>query len=163
MSPTANTSGRPGTLQSGFTLMRPALSSSTPSFFVSGDAATPAVHRIVPARMISPLSNSTSPSRISFTRVRGSHVHAQAFQLPLRAFLQIRRQKREHIRRAFEQNNFRLRRIDAPEIPFQNRPRQFRKCAGQFHPRRSAPHDHNRQQLLALRRLRLVLGFFKRE
>ncbi len=67
MSPMAKISGCCGRLKSGFTFTRPALSSSTPSCWVSGVAETPAAQRIVPARMISPVTSSTSPARMAFT------------------------------------------------------------------------------------------------
>ncbi len=57
MSPIANTSGWPGTVQSGFTVMRPARSVSTPdrsaSIFASGEACTPAAQIRVLVRIVS--------------------------------------------------------------------------------------------------------------
>ena len=73
MSPIANTSGRPGSVRSSSTAIRPAPSTS-PSIAASGEACTPAAHRTVRAgaRTSAPDAErmSTPSSSISTTRAR---------------------------------------------------------------------------------------------
>ena len=74
----ANSSGWPGTLKSGFTFTRPALSSSTPSFRVSGTAETPAAQMMFPARMNFTVGQFHFAGADVFNRGRRADLHAQA-------------------------------------------------------------------------------------
>ena len=159
----AKISGWPGTLKSGFTFTRPAWSSSTPSFWVSGVAETPAAQMMFPARMISPLASSTSPSRILFTGVAVRTFTPRCFELTLGAGGKFRRIVGQHAWRAFEQKNHGLRGINPPEIALQYRPRQFGERAGQFQPGRPAAHHDDGQQPLTHGGVRFIFRLFERE
>ena len=54
-SPITKTSGWPGMVRSGSTITRPARSSGQPSTRPSGEAATPAAHKMTAAGTVSPM------------------------------------------------------------------------------------------------------------
>ena len=89
MSPTANTSGWPGSVRSGSTAMRPARSSSAPlasaSLAASGDACTPAAQIVVWAsiRDVLPSASVTSTPAASTPTTRAAHAQLDAEPLEL--------------------------------------------------------------------------------
>ena len=106
-SPTTKTSGRSGTDRSSSTQTRPARSTGTPSWLVSGLARTPAAHSTV--RVVDAL---VADLHEVFSQVRngraGAHLDAEPLELLARVLRQALREGREQARPGLDQDHARL-------------------------------------------------------
>ena len=87
--------------------------------------------------------------------------HAQLDQLALGFGRKVGREQRQHAVGAFEQQNFRLGRIDVAEIVAQRVVGDLAQRAGQFHTSGSPAHNHERQPGLALFGIGFALGLLE--
>ncbi len=115
---------------------RPTRSSGTPSDFASGDAATPAAHSTVEAGMCS--SPACTPSL--------PHLDAQPRHRRMSSDPERLRKRPEQVGAAFEQQNARRLRTDAPKVVTQRVPGDLRERAPELDAGRPATDDHERQQ-----------------
>ena len=93
----------------------------------------------------------------------GFDIHAEMDELPLGFFRKAGRQMRQDARSAFEQNDVRLRGINAAEIQIHHRARQFGEGAGEFHAGRPAANHDNGHEPVVFDGVGFIFSFFKRE
>ena len=102
-------------LRSGCTSTRPARSTGAPSFLPSGEAATPAAHKIT-AAFIRCFAHGNDARLYLRNHGRGKHFHAQPLQLFQRAARKIFGIRRKHMRAAFDEMDASAPRIDRAKI-----------------------------------------------
>ena len=169
MSPTAKTSGRPGSVRSGSVAIRPARSVSAPdasaSMAARGDACTPAAQmtmcaaiRSVPSLVCTstpctsmpvtrePIRSST-PSFSSASRGAGREVVAEG---------------RERFLAPVHQQDAHRGRIEGPEVVAETAHRELSDLPGDLDAGRSGADHDDREPVLALGRVARGLGHFER-
>ena len=159
-SPTTNASGCSGTVRSGLTTTRPARSSGTPSVRPRREPATPAAQSTVLVRIRSPAHGHTVDIDGRHLPPR-AHVDAQANQLFSRLLRELAGVRRKHPGRPFEQDDLRVRRIDAPKIARQRVLRDLAERPRQLDARGPRAHDDERQPGFLLRGIGLSFGKFE--
>ena len=78
-------------------------------------------------------------------RGAGAHGDAEPLEIASRAIAELRRERRQHVRPAFEEHHRRGPRIDGPELVPQRVPRDLDDGAGQLDAGRAAADDDERQ------------------
>ena len=128
----------------------------------SGDAATPAAHRIVSASIanVRRLHARRSRRRVTGVLVRTST--PRRCRSRARGLAQRLGERREHVRPGLEQDDAGRARIEMAEIPRERLPRDLGECAGQLDAGRPSADDDERELRLPANRIRLALGAFER-
>ena len=158
MSPTTNTSGWPGSVRSGFTLIRPARSTGapdcSPSSLPSGLACTPAAHTLVvglDAAAGAVLVLDVDAPLVDVDDHRAElHLDAELLQRVLGLLAELRAERRQHLRRRVEQDHPGLAGVDPAEVVAQRAVRELGDLAGHLDAGRAGADDHEGQQPLDL-------------
>src|SRR5262249_48008138 len=87
----------------------------------------------------------------------GPHVYGQTLELPARLRRERVRVSGEQPRAAFDQDDARLRRVDAVEVARQGEARDLGERSGHLHARRTPADDHEREPRAAARGILLAL------
>jgi len=147
--------------RSGSTRTRPARSRATPSDFASGDADPGRPDDGARAKGLGAEGHAVGGN--AGHRASGAHLDAAGAQLLFRARRALRRIGREDARRSLDEHDPGLARVDRAEVADEDVAGDFGDRPGQLDARRSAAHDHEGEQLLALDGIGLTLGLLERE
>ena len=169
MSPTANTSGWPGSVRSGSVAMRPARSTSAPlcsaSIAASGEACTPAAQTTVRAAMRSVPSlvvTSTPFASMPVTRAPILQLDAESFELARRAPGEIVAERRQRFLAAVDQEHAHRRRVERAELAAQSADRELADLPRDLDAGRARADDDDRQPVSSLGGVGRGLGHLER-
>ena len=157
MSPMAKTSGWPGSVRCGCTVMRPARSTSTSVARGLGQRARPAARPARPrprpscargscARRRRSLTCTVSPSMWS-TRPSSSTVTPRRFERARRLVGELRHVRRQHAVAALDEDHLRLARVDGAEVAAEGVVGDLGELAGELDAGRPGADDHEGQPL----------------